>query len=355
MTEDVRFEVQGAIGCITLDRQRALNSLTLDMIRAMQVQLDAWAEDPKIGAILIEGAGEKSFCAGGDVVAVRRSRLEEGETGQPTKLMLDFFGEEYRLNRSISDYPKPYIALLDGVTMGGGVGISVHGNFRIATERTLFAMPETGIGLFPDVGGGWFLPRCPGELGTYLALTGALVKAADCLYIEAATHYVPSESLPALRAELLTLDLEGDAAGRISVLLSEHATAAGDAPLAEHRAVIDSAFAYDRVEDILAALKADGGSFAEETVAMLEHRSPTSLKVTLEMVRRGARCASLAEDLEMEFTMVQSFMVADDFFEGVRALLVDKDRSPKWTPAALEEVSPEMVAAYFEADGKIGL
>ena len=239
--------------------------------------------------------------------------------------------------------------------MGGGVGISVHGNFRIATERTLFAMPETGIGLFPDVGGGWFLPRCPGELGTYLALTGALVKAADCLYIEAATHYVPSESLPALRAELLTLDLEGDAAGRISVLLSERATAAGDAPLAEHRAVIDSAFAHDRVEDILAALKADGGSFAEETVAMLEHRSPTSLKVTLEMVRRGARCASLAEDLEMEFTMVQSFMIADDFFEGVRALLVDKDRSPKWTPAALEEVSPEMVAAYFEADGKIGL
>lgn len=355
MTDDIRFEVQGAIGCITLDRQRALNSLTLEMIRAMQVQLDAWAEDPKVGAILIEGAGEKSFCAGGDVVAVRRSRLEESDTDKPTKLMLDFFGDEYRLNRSISDYPKPYIALLDGVTMGGGVGISVHGDFRIATDRTLFAMPETGIGLFPDVGGGWFLPRCPGELGTYLALTGAPVKAADCLYIEAATHFVPSESLSALREELLALDLEGDAAARISVLLSEHSAPCGDAPLAEHRAVIDSAFAHDRIEDILAALKADGGRFGEETAALLEHRSPTSLKVTLEMVRRGARCASLAEDLEMEFTMVQSFLVAEDFFEGVRALLVDKDRAPKWSPATLDGVRSEDVAGYFSTDGKIGL
>lgn len=355
MTDDVRFEVQGAIGCITLDRQRALNSLTLEMIRAMQVQLDAWAEDPKVGAVLIEGAGEKSFCAGGDVVAVRRSRLEEGETGQPTQLMLDFFGEEYRLNRSISDYPKPYIALLDGVTMGGGVGISVHGTFQIATERTLFAMPETGIGLFPDVGGGWFLPRCPGELGTYLALTGAPVKAADCLYIKAATHFVPSDKLPALRAELLALDLKGDAAGRISVLLSEHATSGGDAPLAERREVIDKAFAHDRIEDILAALQADGGDFGKETTALLEHRSPTSLKVTLEMVRRGARCTSLAEDLEMEFTMVQSFLIAEDFFEGVRALLVDKDRAPKWSPRTLDAVTPEAVAAYFATDGKTGL
>ena len=355
MTDDVRFEIQGAIGCITLDRQRALNSLTLEMIRAMQVQLDAWAEDPNVGAVLIEGAGEKSFCAGGDVVTVRRSRLEEGETGKPTQLMLDFFGEEYCLNRSISDYPKPYIALLDGVTMGGGVGISVHGTFRIATERTLFAMPETGIGLFPDVGGGWFLPRCPGELGTYLALTGAPVKAADCLYIKAATHFVPSDRLPALRAELLALDLKGDAAGRISVLLSEHAASGGDAPLEDRRAVIDKAFAHDRIEDILAALKADGGNFGEETAALLEHRSPTSLKVTLEMVRRGARCASLAEDLEMEFTMVQSFLIADDFFEGVRALLVDKDRAPKWSPSTLEAVTPEAVAAYFTPNGKVGL
>ncbi|MEP3115145.1 enoyl-CoA hydratase/isomerase family protein [Nisaea sp.] len=355
MTDDVRFEVQGAIGCITLDRQRALNSLTLEMIRAMQVQLDAWAEDPNIGAVLIEGAGEKSFCAGGDVVSVRRSRLEEGETGKPTKLMLDFFGEEYRLNRSIADYPKPYIALLDGVTMGGGVGISVHGSFRIATERTLFAMPETGIGLFPDVGGGWFLPRCPGELGTYLALTGAPVKAADCLYIEAATHFVPSDRLQALRAELLSLDLKQDAAGRISVLLSEHSVSGGDATLSEHRSIIDSAFAHDRIEDILGALKAAGGSFCDETAAMLEHRSPTSLKVTLEMVRRGARCASLAEDLEMEFTMVQSFMIAGDFFEGVRALLVDKDRAPKWSPPTLDAVTPEAVAAYFSPAGKIGL
>lgn len=355
MTEDVRFQVQGAVGCITLDRQRALNSLTLEMIRAMQIQLDAWAEDAKIAAVLIEGGGEKSFCAGGDVVAVRRSRLEEGETGKPTKLMLDFFGEEYRLNRSIADCPKPYIALLDGVTMGGGVGISVHGDFRIATERTLFAMPETGIGLFPDVGGGWFLPRCPGELGTYLALTGSPVKAADCIYIEAATHFVTSESLPALRGALLALDLSDDAEGRISALLSEYAGSCGDAPLAEHREVIDRAFSHDRIEDILVVLKEHGGRFGEETAGLLAHRSPTSLKVTLEMVRRGARCASLAEDLEMEFTMVQSFMTGKDFFEGVRALLVDKDRDPKWAPAVLEAVTEDMVAAYFARDGKIGL
>ena len=355
MTDEVRFDVQGAIGCITLDRQRALNALTLEMIRAMQVQLDSWKEDPKVAAVLIEGAGEKAFCAGGDVVTVRRSRLEAGDTGKPTTLMLDFFGDEYRLNRSIADYPKPYIALLDGVTMGGGVGISVHGDFRIVSERTLFAMPETGIGLFPDVGGGWFLPRCPGETGTYLALTGVPVKAADCLYIGAATHFVPGDSLQAMRNDLLALEFSGDAAEPITRLLAEYATPCGSAPLAGHRSMIDSVFSYDRMEDIRAALEADDGSFGRETAALLDHRSPTSLKVTLEMMRRGARCASLAEDLEMEFTMVQSFMLADDFFEGVRALLVDKDRAPKWSPTTLDEVTPEAVAGYFSADGKIAL
>ena len=269
--------------------------------------------------------------------------------------MLDFFGEEYRLNRSIADYPKPYIALLDGVTMGGGVGISVHGDFRVVSERTLFAMPETGIGLFPDVGGGWFLPRCPGELGTYLALTGVPVKAADCIYIGAATHFMPSDSLEAMRNDLLALEFSGDAADLISRLLARYATRCGSAPLADHRSMIDRAFSCDTIEDILAVLKGEGGGFGEETAAVLDHRSPTSLKVTLEMMRRGARCASLAEDLEMEFTMVQSFMLADDFFEGVRALLVDKDRAPKWSPMTLDEVTPETVAGYFLADGKIAL
>lgn len=355
MTDDVRFEVRGGFGWITLDRQRALNALTLEVIRAMQAQLDAWAEDSSIGAVLIEGAGEKAFCAGGDVVAVRRSRLEAGDTDTPTQFMLDFFGDEYRLNRTIAEFPKPYVALLDGVTMGGGVGISVHGDFRIATDRTLFAMPETGIGLFPDVGGGWFLPRCPGELGTYLALTGVPVRAADGLYAEAATHFVPSEKLADLTEALQSLSLSGDVSGAISALLADFAAPAGEAPLAPHRALIDAAFCYDSVEEIIAALRNDGGTFAIETADLLESRSPTSLKMTLELMRRGARCASLAEDLEMEFALVQSFLTGTDFFEGVRALLVDKDRTPKWAPDSLAAVGPEMVAAYFARDGKAAL
>ncbi|UUX50391.1 enoyl-CoA hydratase/isomerase family protein [Nisaea acidiphila] len=356
MTEEVRFEIRGGFGCITLDRQRALNALTLEIIRAMQVQIDAWAEDPKVGAILVEGAGERAFCAGGDVVAVRRSRLEEGSDGGATpQFILDFFGEEYRLNRTISELPKPYIALLDGVTMGGGVGISVHGDFRIVTDRTLFAMPETGIGLFPDVGGGWFLPRCPGETGTYLALTGTPVKAADCLYVGAATHYVPSDGIDALRDALTGIAVVDDMAGAIGAVLAEFAAPAGDAPLAAHRDVIDRAFGGDSIEEILGALKETGGAFATETAELLGTRSPTSLKMTLELMRRGARCASLAEDLEMEFALVQSFMTGADFFEGVRALLVEKDRNPKWSPADLSGVGPEQVEAFFARDGKAAL
>jgi len=355
MTDDVRFDVRGGFGWITLDRQRALNALTLDVIRGMQKHLDGWAENPKVGAILIEGAGEKAFCAGGDVVAVRRSKIEDGQDGVPTRFMLDFFGEEYHLNRTISELPIPYVALMDGVTMGGGVGISVHGDFRVVTDRTLFAMPETGIGLFPDVGGGWFLPRCPGETGTYLALTGVPVKAADCLYTGAATHYVPSDRIDALREALADLPAEDGLSDTIADVLGKFSESAGDAPLAAHREVIDACFRYDSVEEILAALRADGGEFAGKTADLLETRSPTSLKMTLELMRRGARCASLAEDLEMEFALVQSFMVNDDFFEGVRALLVDKDRSPKWSPAKLADVTDETVAAYFARDGKAAL
>ncbi|WP_420404757.1 enoyl-CoA hydratase/isomerase family protein [Nisaea sp.] len=352
MTDDVRFDVRGGFGWITLDRQRALNALTLEVIRGMQKHLDGWAENPKVGAILVEGAGEKAFCAGGDVVAVRRSRLEDGKDGAPTRFMLEFFGEEYRLNRTISEFPKPYVALMDGVTMGGGVGISVHGTFRVVTERTLFAMPETGIGLFPDVGGGWFLPRCPGEIGTYLALTGVPVKAADCLYAEAATHYVPSDKIDALRDALADLPSGDELPDAIAAVLGKFSRSIGDAPLAEHREVIDACFKYDSVEEILAALREDGSAFAGKTADLLETRSPTSLKMTLELMRRGARCASLAEDLENEFALVQSFLAGTDFFEGVRALLVDKDRAPKWSPASLDAVGSEMIEAYFSGDGK---
>ncbi|MBO6559240.1 MAG: enoyl-CoA hydratase/isomerase family protein [Nisaea sp.] len=355
MTDDVRFDVRGGFGWITLDRQRALNALTLDVIRGMQKHLDGWAENPKVGAFLVEGAGEKAFCAGGDVVAVRKSRIEDGEGTAPTQFMLDFFGEEYRLNRTISEVPKPYVALMDGVTMGGGVGISVHGNFRVVTDRTLFAMPETGIGLFPDVGGGWFLPRCPGETGTYLALTGVPVKAADCLYVGAATHYVPSEKIDALREALADLPSGQGLSDAIAAVLGNFSASAGEAPMAAHREVIDACFRHDSVEDILAALRSDGSEFAMKTAELLETRSPTSLKMTLELMRRGARCASLAEDLETEFALVQSFLAGEDFFEGVRALLVDKDRTPKWSPASLADVSAETVETYFSRDGKAGL
>ncbi len=353
MSDEIYFKTRGPIGIATLDRPRTLNTLNQPMVRELRQQLAAWAEDPAIKAVVIEGAGERAFCAGGDVVTMRRSIVEENG-GAPSELSRTFFYEEYQLNHEIHTYPKPYIALIDGVTMGGGVGLSVHGDFRVATERTMVAMPETTIGLFPDVGGGWFLPQCPGETGTYLALTGDRLDAAGSLALGAATHMVPYDRLPGVMAALEGADWSGEAAEVVDSILKAHA---GDVkPGWSHdgdREIIDRCFAFDTMKEIVDALAADPSPFAAHALEEIRGKSPTSLAITLEQLRRGRAAKTMAEVMTMEYRMSQHCAAGHDFMEGVRALLVDKDRSPKWSPATIEELDQAAVLAHFDPlDGR---
>jgi len=338
--EDIQFERQGAVGLVTLNRPKALNALTLPMIRAYDPQLIEWATDPQVGAVVMQGAGDRAFCAGGDIRAIY-----DAGRGSDAAIHRDFFREEYILNRRIHRLAKPHVALLDGITMGGGVGLSVHGSHRVATERTLFAMPETGIGLFPDVGGSYFLPRCPGEIGMYLALTGHRLKAADMVYAGIATHHVPSARLAELKAALASCD---PAAGRAGVDAALAAVAAdpGEPALAQRRATIDRCFAQPAVEGIIEALAGEPTEWAEATRATLLKMSPTSLKVTYRQIRLGGTL-DFEACMIMEYRMIQRFMQGHDFFEGVRAALVDKDQKPRWQPASLAEVGAADVDAYF--------
>jgi len=330
---EVLFEIRGRAGIITLNRPRALNALTLNMVREIHPKLLAWASDPAVERVIIRGAGDKAFCAGGDIRALH----DWGKAQAPE--FLGFYGEEYQLNTCIKHFPKPYIALLDGITMGGGVGLSVHGSHRIATEKLTFAMPETGIGLFPDVGGSYFLPRCPGEVGMYLGLTGARTKAADALYAGIATQMVPSAAIPALVEALVEAE-DVDAA------IARHQVPAGDAPIAPHREAIDRLFAGNSVEEIIAHLDADGSEWAAQQAAILRTKSPTSMKITFHQLREGAKL-SFDDCMRMEYRLVHRILHGHDFYEGVRAVIVDKDQSPKWKPAALADVSAADIDAYF--------
>ena len=340
MESEIYFGREGRLAIITLNRPKALNSLTLHMIREMQIQLETWADDPDVGAVLLQGAGEKAFCAGGDVVAVSLAAKEGGD------LTRVFFREEYILNRTMKTYNKPLLALIDGITMGGGVGISVHGSHRIVGDRTLFAMPETGIGLFPDVGGSYFLPRLPGRLGQYLALTGARLKAADCIYCGVGTDYIVEERMEAALAALANAKLGTDANAEIDDIVEGFASDVGEAPLAEYREAIDRCFASDDVAEVFAALAADGSDWAQKTLAKLTAMSPLSLLVTEEEMRRGAEM-SFDDCMTMEYRLSQAFMAGHDFHEGIRALLIDKDKAPKWQHGSIHEVSPAEVEAYF--------
>ncbi len=331
--EDVLFEARGALGLITLNRPRALNALTLDMIHAMAARLGEWAGDDAIAAVLIRGAGDKAFSAGGDIHAL----YDRGADGPA--YIAGFFRDEYRLNRLIFRYPKPYVALIDGIAMGGGVGVSVNGNLRIATETTLFAMPETGIGMFPDVGGSYFLPRCPGETGLYLGLTGARLAAADCIYAGIADRYVSGGRHQAL--------IDALAAGRpIDKALADFPADPGAAPLAERRAAIDRCFAGDSVEGILAALEEEGGEWAADTLSALAGKSPLLLKVALRQLRAG-RALDFEACMAMEYRLSQRIVPGHEFREGVRAAVVDKDRNPQWRPATLKDVSEASLDACF--------
>ncbi len=331
--QDVLFEVRGALGLITLNRPKALNALTHGMCLAMKAQLDTWAGDAAVKCVVIRGAGEKGFCSGGDI----RSLYESGLAKTP--YALNFYRDEYILNHAIKHYPKPYVALIHGIVMGGGVGVSVHGSHRVVGETVTFAMPETGIGLFPDVGGSYFLPRCPGEIGMYLALTGARLKTADMLYAGIATQFVPMQDWEPLIELLARGDDPDDVMGMM-------AQAPGAPPLAGIRRSIDECFSGGSVGDILQRLDARSDDWARDTAKTIRTKSPTSLKITYRQIREG-RLLDFDECQKMEYRMVHRIVDGHDFYEGVRAVIIEKDNAPKWKPATLEQVSDADVAAYF--------
>jgi enoyl-CoA hydratase len=347
MTDSVLTKTEGGVGYITLNRPEALHALNLEMCETILAALRVWALDPNVHIVMIDHAeGTRGFCAGGDIAMLRESGMSDGKAARA------FFAEEYRLNAAIKAFPKPYLAIMDGVTMGGGVGLSVHGSHRIATERTLFAMPETGIGLFPDVGGGWFLPRLKGELGTWLALTGERLKGADVAAANVATHFLPSELVPNLKAQIADADFSGGAAEMLGEILSRltHNVPAGG--YEANREVIDACFAFDRAEEIVAALTGNGSEWAVKQTETIRSKSPETVKVALRQVRDGGRCETFEDNMRMEYRIGWRKVQSADFIEGVRAVIIDKDHAPKWSPETLEGVSEADVARYFEPLGE---
>ena len=322
----------GRVGRIVLNRPQTLNALDLPMIRACTRALEAWHDDPHIHGVVIEGAGDRAFCAGGDIRALRQYELDGEHHKAET-----FFREEYELNLMIATYPKPYVALIDGICMGGGIGVSVHAPYRVATERAAFAMPETAIGFFPDIGATFFLPRLPGRLGAYLGLTGLRMQGADAVHAGLATHFVPRADLPALSQALAE---DGPAA------LGAHGTPLPPFSLAPQRAAIDHCFGADSMSEIVHRLEATGDAWATQTLAALRTVSPSALCWTLEALRRGANL-TLPQCQAAELALTRTTMRHPDFAEGVRAMVVDKDRKPRWQPSRVEDVDPATIAALF--------
>ncbi len=330
---EILFERRGALGLITLNRPKALNALTHDMCLKMKAQLDDWAGDPAIHSVAIRGAGDRGFCAGGDV----RALYESGKAKTP--YALQFWHDEYILNATIKHFPKPYVAVMKGIVMGGGVGVSLHGSHRIVDETVTFAMPETGIGLFPDVGGSYFLPRIKGDIGLFMGLTGARLKAADCLYTGLATHFVPGANSAAVLEKLASGSTPEDS-------VSGLAANPGDAPLIEPSADIQRLFAGESVEDILSGLDSDNTEWARNTAKILRTKSPTSLKIAYRQIRAGAKL-DFDDCMRMEYRIVSRVIAGHDFFEGVRATIIDKDGAPKWQPADLAGVTDSDLDHYF--------
>lgn len=344
---EVLLEVKNKVGVITLNRPKALNALNLNMIRQIYPVLKKWDADPAVSLVLIKGTGDRAFCAGGDV----REVAEAGKRGGDLSKL--FFKEEYMLNYAIGSLQTPYVALINGITMGGGVGLSVHGRFRVATESTLFAMPETAIGLFPDVGGGYVLPRMKGKLGIYLALTGHRLKGYDVKHAGVATHFVTSEKLTELESSLL--NLVDPHANSIQEVLNDYDKKCSEEHskefvLEKFTNQINSCFDQSSMEGIIKALEKDGTEWALKQIEILNKMSPTSLKITLRQLQEGAKL-NLAGCLKMEYRLTQRCMEDNDFYEGIRAVLIDKDNSPKWNPSTLNGVTQEKVEHYFETLG----
>ncbi len=353
-SDDVLIRREGRAGRITMNRPKALNALTYAMVGRIWNALTEWRDDPKVEFVLLDGAGDRGLCAGGDVRSLYDARSEGSGVARA------FWREEYRLNALIGRYPKPYVAIMDGIVMGGGIGLSAHGSHRIVTERSRLAMPETGIGLIPDVGGTWLLSHAPQrrrmskETGTYLALTGRQFNGAEALDLGFANALIMLERLPGALAEM-TADGHPDGA-----MIRNNSTT-DEAPqswLYDLAPAIDRAFAFDRVEAIVSALEGMPGEWAVETLAELRTKSPLSLKLTLAALRRARDFVSLEECLNMEYHLTVRLYEHGEFLEGVRALIVDKDKTPRWNPPRLEAVTPAMLEAFFAplpADAELGL
>ena len=331
--DEVLTRVQDGIGFLTLNRPKALNSLTHPMVNAMDAVLTAWADDDTVDAVVVNGAGERGLCAGGDVVAIYHSAKAGGADAR------QFWFDEYRLNARIGGYPKPYVACMDGIVMGGGVGVSAHGNVRVVTDRSKIAMPEVGIGFIPDVGGTFLLSRAPGHLGLHAALTGAPFSGGDAIALGFADHYVPGADLEAFTTKIVT---DG-----VDAALRDHAQEPPPSELAAQREWIDHCYAGDSVTAIVAALRGHGAGPANEAADLIATRSPIALAVTLASVRRAAALDTLEDVLVQEYRVSCASLRSHDLVEGIRAQLVDKDRNPKWSPASLLAVTADDVNAYF--------
>jgi enoyl-CoA hydratase len=341
---DVIVRREGSAGIIRLNRPKAINAMTLEMSEAIDRALDQFETDPAIAVVVLEGAGERGLCAGGDIRGLYDSSRAGGDLGAR------FWRQEYIMNARIAKYPKPYIAFMDGLVMGGGVGLSAHSAHRVVTERTKLAMPEVGLGFFPDVGGTWLLSRAPGEIGTYFGLTGQTMNGPDAIHARFADAVVPSGKLSALR-EVLTKVRPGTMSSEVKTLIEGFATGETAGPVAAMQATIDGLFAHDRMEDIVAALTRDGSEFAQKTLRTLGEKSPRGMVVTLKLLRLARKSASLEQCLVREYRAALEVFRSDDFREGVRAAVIDKDRSPKWSPPRIEDVTSEMVAPYFAEIG----
>ena len=337
MTNDIISRVEGHAGIISLNKPATLHALTLDMVHAMTEVLLHWQKSREVKCVIIDHAAGRGFCAGGDINFLRDSALnDDGKSGRK------FFHDEYQLNHLLFTYPKPVIAFMDGIVMGGGVGISQPARYRVATENTRFAMPETGIGLFPDVGGGWYLSRLEGRVGVFLALTGARLDGAECLELGLATHYLPSEGVAEAKARIANEDID-----RIEGILGTLSATPPEARIVGNLFHINRHFASDRYEDILASLEADEGDWAMKELATLRSKSPQTCKVALRQLMESMQLNDFADNMVMEYRIASRVLTRPDFAEGVRAVIVDKDNAPKWNPATAEDVSDDLLDTIF--------
>ncbi|MDE1467647.1 enoyl-CoA hydratase/isomerase family protein [Aurantiacibacter sp. D1-12] len=335
MTDEVHIHTHGRVGHISLNRPKALHALTQPMCEAMSEALLGWREDDAIDAVILDHAEGRGFCAGGDVAMVRKSALEDdGKSGRA------FFHAEYRLNHLMFTYPKPIVAFMDGITMGGGVGVSQPCKYRVATENTMFAMPEGNIGLFPDVGAGWYLPRLRGATGNFLALTAARMSGEECLWAGLSTHYMASESVAAAKAKII-------AGEDIEAVLKNASATPPEARIAGNAAKIDAIFGKATLEEIIAALQADGSDWAQKELKAVQAKCPTTGKVALRQFAEGTKCETFADNMVMEYRIASRMMLRHDFAEGVRAVLIDKDNNPAWDPASPEDVHEALIEGIF--------